>query len=133
MVLHNSANVISRTRRHAVPRRIGDICKQLAFKRRHLHGLFRLKNFEFGTKMFSSTQNFSIHFNILEKRILYMISPVNSNDRELTVQSWLLSSKTFSKSDLHEFFSVFGYILLFLGRVIVKSLNSVSTSEESSV
>ena len=62
-----------------------------------------------------------------------MIWPVHSYDCALTVQSQLLSSKTFSKSGLHDFLSVFGYILSFLDRMIVKSLKSTSTSEESRV
>lgn len=72
-----------------------------------LHENFRSKNYEFGTKTFSRSQTFLIHFSILEVRILWMIEPVNCNDRWLhavTVQSRRLWSKTFSKSGLLGFF-----------------------------
>ena len=81
---------------------------------------FRLKDFEFGKKMFSTSQIFLMYLN---KRILWMIWPVNSNDCELTIHPRLLSSKTFSMSGLHGFFfSVFGYTLSLVDRVIVKPL-----------
>lgn len=82
---------------------------------------FRLKDFEFGKKkMFSTSQIFLMY---LSKRILWMIWLVNSNDCKLTIHPRPLSSKTFSMSGLHGFsFSVFGYILSLVDKVIVKPL-----------
>ena len=81
--------------------------------RRYLQTVcFSQKNFEFGTKMFRISESLSIHFNSLEKRILYSILPVNS----LTAQSH--SSQGFCRvgpfrSPVYvDFFPVFVCILL---------------------
>ena len=54
------------------PYGIGNICKQLVLKRQFTQ-TFSLENLEFGTKIFSTSQTFLIHFNILEKQIIYII------------------------------------------------------------
>lgn len=61
----NRTNAIPSIRKDGVSRGIRDKSKQLVLKRR-ITWIFSLEKFRIGTKLFSRTQSFSIHFNILE-------------------------------------------------------------------
>ena len=75
-----------------------------------LHAFSPMENWNLVPKMFSRSHTYSNLLSILEKPILYMIWPVNSNDRRLqSSHAMHPSSMTISKSGLPGFFGIVSY------------------------
>ena len=120
-VQHNRANVIPRIRRDVVPRGVGDICKRrftwiLSLEK------FRIRSVHPRLSRSTSTSQKNAFFKRFGRLIVMTVRSQSSHG--------FYRVRHFRNPVYTDFFffSVFGYILSFLDKVIVKSIKSTSTS-----